>query len=191
MGRAMPDTEILVLDEHDRPAAVGEPGELVHRGPTIALGYWNDPEATSRTFRSNPLRTAGVPDSERVVYSGDVVRRDADGFLHFVGRRDRVIKTMGFRIGPDEVADVLHASGEVEEVVIDAEPDPERGSRILAYVVLRDGGSIDRLRRFCRAELAEYAQPAEYVRRERLARLPSGKYDLEAIRAERQAPPTA
>lgn len=188
MGRAMPDTEILVLDEHDRPASIGEPGEIVHRGPTIALGYWNDPDATSRTFRPNPLRPEGAPDTERVVYSGDIVRRDEQGFLHFVGRRDRVIKSMGFRIGPDEVSDALHASGEIVEAVIDAVPDPDRGQRIVAYVVLREGGSLDRLKRTVRAELAEYAQPAEYIVREKLARLPSNKYDLDAIRADRSAP---
>lgn len=182
MGRPMPDTEILVLDENEQPVAVGEVGELVHRGPTIAVGYWNDPEATARIFRPNPLRPAGAPDTERVVFSGDMVRRDAEGFLHFVGRADRVIKTMGFRIGPDEVADVLFASGEIGEVVIDARPDPERGSRIIAYVVLREGGSIDKLKRFVRAEAPEYAVPSEYIQRDSLPRLPSNKYDLEALR---------
>jgi len=182
MGRAMPDTEIMVLDDDEQPVADGSVGELVHRGPTIALGYWNDPEATSRTFRPHPQRPAGAPATERVVFSGDMVRRDADGYFFFVSRRDRMIKTMGFRVGPDEVADALHASGEIRETVIDAEPDPERGERIVAYVVLREDGSIQRLERFCRAELPSYSQPAQYVTRDQLPRLASGKYDLAAIR---------
>jgi acyl-CoA synthetase (AMP-forming)/AMP-acid ligase II len=181
MGRAMPDTEIMVVDEDGRPAADGEIGEIVHRGPTIALGYWKDPDATSRTFRPNPLRPEGTPLGERVVYSGDMARRDADGYLYYVGRRDRVIKTMGFRIGPDEIADILYASGQVHETVIVAEPDPDRGQRIIAHIVLRQDGTLDRLKRFCRAELPEYAQPAGYVERNEIPRLPSGKYDVDAL----------
>jgi acyl-CoA synthetase (AMP-forming)/AMP-acid ligase II len=181
MGRAMPDTEIMVIDEDGRPAADGEIGEIVHRGPTIALGYWKDPDATSRTFRPNPLRPEGTPLGERVVYSGDMARRDADGYLYYVGRRDRVIKTMGFRIGPDEIADILYASGQVHETVIVAEPDPDRGQRIIAHIVLRQDGTLDRLKRFCRAELPEYAQPAGYVERNEIPRLPSGKYDVDAL----------
>jgi acyl-CoA synthetase (AMP-forming)/AMP-acid ligase II len=183
MGRPMPGADILLLDESGRPVAPGEVGEIVHRGPTVASGYWNDPEATARTFRPNPLRPDGAPDAERVVFTGDLARRDAEGFLHFVGRRDRMIKSMGFRVGPDEVADALHASGEIAEAVIDAVPDPARGDRIVAYVVLREGGSLARLERFCRAELPAFAHPSAYEQRAALARLPSGKYDMEAIRA--------
>jgi acyl-CoA synthetase (AMP-forming)/AMP-acid ligase II len=182
MGRAMPDTEILILDDDEQPVPDGEVGELVHRGPTIALGYWNDPETSRNTFRPNPMRPAGAPDTERVVFSGDMVRRDAEGFLYYVSRRDRLIKTMGFRVGPDEIADAVYASGQVLETVIDSEPDEERGARIVAYVVLRDSGSIDRLKRFCRAELPEYSQPAKYIERADLPRLAGGKHDLDALR---------
>ncbi|MGE0159623.1 MAG: AMP-binding protein [Gemmatimonadales bacterium] len=182
MGRSIPGAEILLVDDDGHAVEPGVVGEVVHRGPTVAAGYWNDPEATARTFRPNPLRVPGAPDSERVVFTGDLARRDADGFLHFVGRRDRMIKSMGFRVGPDEVTDALHASGEIREAVVDAEPDPSRGERIVAYVVLREDASLTRLERFCRAELPVFAHPSVYVPRATLARLPSGKYDMEAIR---------
>jgi acyl-CoA synthetase (AMP-forming)/AMP-acid ligase II len=188
MGRPMPDTEIFLLDENGRPVPQGEIGEIVHRGPTIALGYWNDVEATNRTFRPSPLVPNGVPTAERVVFSGDLARRDADGFLFYVGRRDRVIKSMGFRVGPDEIADVLYASGQVTEAIIVAEADAARGQRIIAHVVLRDEGSMDRLKRHCRAELPEYAQPTEYVQRSEIPRLLSGKYDIEALGHGADAP---
>src|SRR5688572_14358719 len=110
-------------------------------------------------------------------WSSDVCSSD----LYYVGRRDRVIKSMGFRIGPDEVADVLYASGQVAEAVVVAKPDPGRGQAIVAHVVLRSDGSVDQLKRFCRAELPEYAQPAEYVERNDIPRLPSGKYDVDAL----------
>ncbi len=182
MGRAIPGVEILVLREDASPCRPGEIGELVHRGPTIAAGYWNDPEATARVFRPNPRRPAGAPDGERVVFSGDMVRADEEGFLYFVSRRDRMIKTMGYRVGPDEIGDVLHASGEITEAVVDAEPDADRGERIVAYVVLGPAGSLERLERFCRSELPSYMLPSRFEKREQLPRLASGKYDLPTLR---------
>ncbi len=175
MGRAMPDTEILVVRDDGTLCDTGETGELVHRGPTVAAGYWNDPEATARVFRPDPRRPA---DPVRVVFSGDLVRRDESGLLYFVGRRDRMIKTLGFRVGPDEIVDVLFASREVAEAVVTAEPDAQRGERIVAYVVLKDGGSAERLTLFARTELPRHMQPARIEVRDAMPRLASGKYDL-------------
>jgi amino acid adenylation domain-containing protein len=181
MGRPMPGVEVLVVRDDGTLCESGEVGELVHCGPTVSGGYWNDPEATARVFRPHPLR----PDSgERVVFSGDMVRRDEEGFLYFVGRRDRMIKSMGYRVGPDEVGDVLHASGEILEAVVASEPDAERGERIVAWVVLRPGGSVQRLTRFCRTELPPYMQPSRIESLEQLPRLPSGKYDLPSLRGQ-------
>ena len=182
MGRAVPGAQLFVLQDDGTPAPDGEIGELVHAGPTIAVGYWNDPDATSRAFRPHPDAVRAAR-GERAVFSGDLVRRDVEGFFTFVSRRDRLIKTMGFRVGPDEVAVVVHASGEVREVVVTSEPDPERGERILAYVVLRDGGDAKRLLLFCRAELPAYMVPARIEVVAHLPRLPSGKYDLAALKA--------
>ena len=182
MGRAMPGTEILVLRDDLTPCDPGETGELVHRGPTVASGYWSDLAATESVFRPNPLRLASDPGVERVVFSGDLVRRDADGFLYYVSRRDRVIKTLGFRVGPDEIADVLFSSGEINECVVTTEADADRGDRIVAFVVLADGGSIERLTQFSRIELPRYMQPARIATVDALPRLASGKYDLAALR---------
>src|SRR5262249_49116044 len=96
MGKAIPDTEILVLDEHGRRCKPGEVGELVHRGPTVSMGYWGNPEATNKVLRPNPLLPAELGDVERVCYSGDLVKADEDGFLYYVGRRDAMIKSSGF-----------------------------------------------------------------------------------------------
>ena len=175
MGRAIPGAVVDVLHPDGRPCAPDETGELVHRGPTVALGYWNDPAATARTFRP-------AADGTRAVHSGDLVRRDAEGFLHFVGRRDGVIKTLGYRVGPDEVADVLFASGQVNEALATAEPDAVRGQRIVAHVVLRAGGSFQALHAFCRAEMPRWMHPARIELHDRLPRTPAGKYDTEALR---------
>jgi amino acid adenylation domain-containing protein len=181
IGRAIPGAEVLVLNEDLQPCGLGEVGELVHRGPTVTLGYWNDPEATARVYRPNPLRPTGAPDAERVVFSGDLVRRDEQGFLYFVGRRDRMIKTLGYRISPDEIANVVSASGEVVECVVAAEADAERGQRVVAFVVMSPAGSLDRLKRYCAAELPRYMQPSRFDVREALPRLVSGKHDLAAL----------
>lgn len=183
IGMAIPGAEILVLRPDMTACPPGEIGELVHRGPTVALGYWNDPEATARVYRPNPLRPAGAPDAERVVFSGDLVRRDADGFVYFVGRRDRMIKTLGVRVSPDEVAEALYASGEIDEAVVTAEPDELRGERIVAHVVLAVGGSLERLEAFCKNELPRYMQPSRYETAESLARTSSGKFDPRAYDA--------
>ena len=184
IGRAIPGAEIMVLREDGTECAPGEEGELVQRGPTVAAGYWNDPDTTARVFRPNPRRPVGAPDAERVVYSGDVVRRDEEGRLYFLGRRDRIIKTLGFRVSPDEVCEAIYASGEVAEAVVGAEPDEQRGERIVAYVVLAPAGDAGRLQRFCRAELPRYMQPARIEVMSALPRTSSGKFDLRGAEDE-------
>lgn len=180
IGRAIPGAEIMVLDDSHQLCAPGDVGELVHRGPTVALGYWDDEQATAARFVPNPRRPAGTPAIERVVFSGDLVYRDEDGDLFFVGRRDNLIKTQGYRVSPDEVGEALYASGEVAEAVVTAEEDAARGSRIVAYVVLATGGDADRLATYCRRELPSYMQPARYEVLDALPRTSSGKFDVRA-----------
>ena len=139
IGRAIPNAEVRVLREDGSECAVDEPGELVHRGPLVALGYWNRPEETARRFK--PWSSALVPAGgdwlapERAVYSGDTVRRDAEGFLYFVGRRDEMMKTSGYRVSPTEVEEALYASGLVAEALVYAVPDEVLGSAICAAVL--------------------------------------------------------
>jgi len=184
IGRAIPGAQVYVLREDGTATSPGEVGELVQRGPTVTLGYWKDPELTAQVFRPNPLRPAGAPDTERVVFSGDLVRRDADGFLYFVSRKDRIIKTMGYRVGPDEVVNVLYGSGEVAEAAVAGEADELWGERIVAYVVLAEAGSLERLQAYCGRELPPYLQPARIEVRLALPMLASGKHDLAAVRSD-------
>jgi len=179
MGREVPGASIWIVGEDGELCRSGEIGELVFSGPTMAEGYWEDEELTAATFRDSP-RFAGA--NRRAVHSGDMVRRDSDGFLYYVSRRDRMIKTLGFRVGPDEIVDVLYASGDVLETAIATEPDSIRGERIIAYVVLRPGGSSAHLEQFARYELPRHMQPARIELRQALPRLPSGKYDMDGLR---------
>lgn len=182
MGRAVPGSRVYVLRDDGSSCAEGEVGELVHAGPTVGSGYWNDPEATARVFVPNPVE-ATPPDSlARAVRSGDLVRRDAEGLLYYVGRRDRMIKTLGFRVSPDEIADVLYASQLVVEAAVTSEPDAVRGERIVAHVVLAADASLDALRMWCGTELPRHLLPARWDLRASLPRNASGKHDLAALR---------
>ena len=183
MGRALPGTHIVVVGEDGQPCAPGEVGELVFRGPTVASGYWNDDARSAEVFRPDPFDAARAARGERVVFSGDLVRADTTGRLFYVARRDRLIKTLGFRVGPDEIADVLYAAAGVREAVVDAEPDAQRGDRIVAHLVLGAGAELRQVEAFCRMELPRHMQPARFVAWPALPRLASGKFDYEALRA--------
>ena len=178
IGRAIPGSEIMVLRDDLTPCDVNEVGELVQRGATVSAGYWGDAATTAAVFRPNPLRAEHAPDSERVVFSGDLVRRDADGILYYVGRRDRLIKSLGFRVSPDEVADVIYSSGHVDEVVVTTEANDDRGDAIVAYVVLKPHGAIEHVERFCRAEMPRYMQPSRIDVVAEIPRTTSGKFDV-------------
>jgi acyl-CoA ligase (AMP-forming) (exosortase A-associated) len=182
MGRAIPETEILIVDGENRECAPGQPGELVHAGPTVALGYWNRPEATAAVYRSHPLRPGS---GERVVYSGDLVRRDEQGFLYFVGRRDQQIKSHGFRISPEEVEEALQRSGLVAEAVAQGIPDEVAGQAIVAHVVPRAPESFtsDALLAFCADNMPRYMVPRRIEVHAAFPRTSSGKLDRKAVGA--------
>jgi len=184
MGKAIPDTEILVLNEHGQLCKPGEPGELVHRGPTVSLGYWNRPEDTARALRRNPLLAPELGDCERVCYSGDVVKMDEDGFLYFIGRRDTMIKSSGFRISPTEVEEVLFQTGKLRGAAVIGVPDEVLGQVIKAFVVPRDGEPLDAdtLLALCAEKMPRYMIPKFVEVLTDLPKTSSGKVDYPALR---------
>ena len=143
MGRAIPDTEIFVVNDEGKKCGPNEVGELVHRGPTVSLGYWGNPEATAKVLRPNPFQPPQIADTERVCYSGDLVRMDEQGFLYFCGRRDATIKSAGFRISPNEVEEVALSTGRVLEAAAIGVPDEVLGHSITLFVVPQDGETIE------------------------------------------------
>ena len=179
IGRAIPESEVFVVaSDGRRLCATGEPGELVHRGPTVALGYWGNPEATARRFRPDPFAPRS---GERVVFSGDIVRRDSDGFLYFVGRRDQLIKTQGYRVSPEEVEALIHDSGMVSEVVVGTCPDSSAGSAIVAHVVPAQGFSEAAFLAWCHREMPTYMVPKVVRTHSSLPCTASGKLDRKAV----------
>jgi acyl-CoA synthetase (AMP-forming)/AMP-acid ligase II len=187
MGKAIPDTEILVVDEEGRRCGPGEIGELVHRGPTVSMGYWDQPELTARVLRPNPFLPPELGDVERVCYSGDLVKTDEDGFLYFIGRRDNLIKSSGFRISPTEVEEVLFQSGLVQGAAVIGVPDAMLGQVVAAFVVPSEGTALDpeSLRAFCAEKLPQYMVPKSVEVLDTLPKTSSGKVDYPALRRRR------
>jgi acyl-CoA ligase (AMP-forming) (exosortase A-associated) len=184
IGKAIPNTEILVVDEHGRPCGPGEVGELVHRGPTVSLGYWGHPELTDRVLRPHPFAPPGGGAAERVCYSGDLVKTDAEGFLYFVGRRDNLIKSSGFRISPTEVEAGLCRTGMVHEAAVIGLPDEALGQQIKAFVVAPEGQApdVDELLVEAAAYLPRHMMPRSVEIVAELPRTSSGKVDYPSLR---------
>jgi acyl-CoA ligase (AMP-forming) (exosortase A-associated) len=184
IGKAIPNTEILVINKEGRECAPEEPGELVHRGPTVAMGYWGNEEATRKAYRPNPLASPELLDVERVVYSGDTVRRDKEGYLYFIGRDDAMIKSQGYRLSPEEVENLLIGSGLVHEACAFGVEDPEMGQLVMAVVSLKDGGdenAVEQVREYVIKNGPPYMVPKEIFVRDELPKTGSGKIDRKGI----------
>jgi acyl-CoA ligase (AMP-forming) (exosortase A-associated) len=176
MGRAIPFAEIMVIGADGEPA---EQGELVHAGPLVAQGYWQDAERTAARYKPAPKGSAY---GGTAVWSGDTVRRDADGLLYFVGREDEMIKSSGHRISPLEIEEAALTSGVVDEAVAHAIPDERLGQAI--RLVVRGQNDEDRLRAHLKAELPSHMQPRLIDWRAEMPRNANGKIDRAALKAE-------
>jgi len=184
MGKAIPNAEILVVREDGTPCAPDEEGELVHRGIHVALGYWNDPEKTAERYKPAPGQLGGLVIPELAVWSGDTVKMDEEGFLYFVGRRDEMIKTSGYRVSPSEVEEVVYATGLVKEVAATGVAHPVLGQAVV-LVVHGDGDATERLLLECKQKLPAFMVPAHIQNRaEPLPRNPNGKIDRKRLAGE-------
>jgi acyl-CoA ligase (AMP-forming) (exosortase A-associated) len=187
IGKAIPNTEIMVITKEGKEAAPGEPGELVHRGPTVAMGYWGNEEATQKAYRPNPLAPPELLDVERVVYSGDTVKRDEEGYLYFLGREDAMIKNQGYRLSPEEVENLLLGSGLVHEACAFGVENPAVGQDVIAVISLKDGSggdsgeAVDSIRGYAIKNGPPYMIPKEILVRDELPKTGSGKIDRKGI----------
>lgn len=186
IGKAIPNAEVMVVREDGTPCAPGEPGELVHRGALVSLGYWNDPERTAERFRPAPNQPAGIPLPEMAVWSGDTVRRDEDGFLYFITRKDDMIKSSGYRISPSEVEEVVYATGLVGETAAIGVPHPVLGQAVVLVVTAPAHGELrqEALLEECKRRLPAYMVPAHIEVRASLERNPNGKIDRKRLARE-------
>jgi acyl-CoA ligase (AMP-forming) (exosortase A-associated) len=191
IGKAIPNAEILVLREDGSPCAPNEPGELVHRGALVGMGYWNDPEKTAERYKPLPIhapcREAGMVLPELAVFSGDTVRMDEEGFLYFIGRRDEMMKTSGYRVSPTEVEEILYETKRVGECVAFGVDHATLGQAIQVIATAPADGAldVDALLAECRARMPAYMVPAGIaVRAGPLPRNPNGKIDRKTLSTE-------
>ena len=177
VGKAMPNTEVYVVDEQGRRVGPGVVGELVVRGSNVMRGYWGKPEETSKR-----LRDGDIP-GEKVLYTGDLFYMDEEGFLYFVGRKDDIFKCKGEKISPKEIENVLCELDGVAEAAVIGVDDPIEGKAIKAIVVPRDGVTLSekQVRQHCRANLENYMVPKFIEIHRTLPRTPSGKIDKKTL----------
>lgn len=192
IGKAIPNAEILVLRDDGTECAANETGELVHRGALVGLGYWNDREKTAERYKPLPTgvggRESGLVLPEIAVFSGDNVRRDEEGFIYFVGRRDEMMKTSGYRVSPTEVEEIVYATKLVGECVAFGVDDDRLGQAIQVIVTPPSGGEtvdLSVLLAECRNRMPAYMVPSGMaVRLGPLPRNPNGKIDRKALATE-------
>lgn len=182
MGTAIPFAEIIVIDDAGDVAQSGEEGELVHCGPLVAKGYWQDPERTAVRFKPAP------PSSQyggMAVWSGDRVTRAENGLLYFVGRRDAMIKSAGNRISPQEIEEAALANDLVAEAVALGVPDDRLGHAVhLVVRGTRDEDERALLGKALMRELPGFMQPHVIHWREAMPTNPNGKIDRTALMNE-------
>lgn len=183
MGRAIPFAEVMAVRGDGSRAAPGEPGELVHAGPLVSMGYWRDEARMAERYRPAPVyfTMQGM-----AVFSGDQVIEGTDGLFRFVGRVDEMIKSAGNRISPTEVEEAVLAGGEAAEAVAIGVPDARLGQSIV--VVARAIGDVaaaeEALRARLRRDLPNFMQPTRYEWRDAIPRNANGKLDRAGLKQE-------
>ncbi|MEH1869668.1 MAG: amino acid adenylation domain-containing protein [Nostoc sp.] len=205
IGRAIANTQVYILDNHQQPVLIGTPGELYIGGDGLARGYLNRPELTKERFIANPFqrsRGAGEQGSrgekkdqssnfERLYKTGDLARFLPDGNIEFLGRIDHQVKIRGFRIELGEIEALLSQHPDVQQAVVIAREDIPGDKRLVAYIVLNQklDASATTLKRFLQEKLPNYMVPAVFVILDSLPLTPNGKVDHQNLPASDRSRP--
>jgi acyl-CoA ligase (AMP-forming) (exosortase A-associated) len=174
VGEAIPFAEVMIVRADGNEAAASEEGELVHAGPLVGHGYWNDPAKTGERYKPAPATSqyGGM-----AVWSGDRAVRGEDGLIRFRGRDDAMIKVSGNRLSPTEIEEAALASGAVREVLALGIKDERLGQAVMLIAVGKGDDAESRLRKHLAAELPSYMQPTMIIWRDALPVSPNGKVD--------------
>lgn len=177
MGKAIPNAEILVINCQGEVCRSHEEGELVHKGVHVAMGYWQAEEKTAEKFRPLPTQLHHQYGDEIVVWSGDQVKTDDNGFLYFVGRNDEMIKSSGYRISPAELEETLYAHYSINEVAAMGIAHPRLGQAILLVIKPSNRSEFEHqpLLTFCKKSFPNFMQPQSIQLVDSLPRNPNGK----------------
>jgi acyl-CoA ligase (AMP-forming) (exosortase A-associated) len=182
IGKAIPNAEVMVVRPDGTECDPEEPGELVHRGSLVSLGYWNDPAKTAERFKPAPGQPNGLPLTEIAVWSGDQVKRDADGYLYFITRQDEMIKTSGYRVSPGEIEEEIQNSGLVTDLAVFGVPHPMLGQAIVVVAQPAQEADTQALLRYCRQNMPNYQVPLHVEWLDSLPRNPNGKIDRNGLK---------
>ncbi len=180
VGRGMPNEQVFVVDKAGGEVGPGVVGELVVRGSNVMMGYWNRPEETARALRP------GRYPWERVLNTGDLFMKDADGYLYFVARKDDIIKSRGEKVSPREVEGVIYELPAVREVAVVGVPDAVLGQAIKAVVVPSEEGALEarQVIAHCARRLENFMVPKHVEFRTELPKTATGKIRRGPLRAE-------
>ncbi len=184
MGKAIPNAEIFVINSNNEECEPGEEGELVHRGPLVAQGYWNDPEKTAQRYKPLPPSLSdGRTVTELAVWSGDAVIKDEEGYLYFVSRTDEMIKTSGYRVSPTEIEESLLQLNSISEAVALGIPHPELGQAIVVTVTSpdKDDNLVKDILANLKKQLPPYMLPQKIFVHDTLPRNANGKFDRKKL----------
>ena len=165
VGLPLPDIEVKIFDDNGRELPTDQVGEIVVRGPNVMRGYYNHPQETAATLRNGWLHT------------GDMGKKDADGYIYIVDRRKEMLLVRGMNVYPREIEEVLHRVPNVREAAVVPKPDEKRGEVPIAFVSPVNGATLDsnEILRFCRDQLADYKIPREVRILDALPRTATGK----------------
>ncbi len=179
VGKAIPGTETLLLNDKGQPVAPGEPGKLYVRGPHVMLGYWQQPDKTDHMLHPGPML------GEKMLCTQDYFTADEDGCLYFVGRSDNIIKSRGEKVSPTEVEAVLYGLPGVREAAVLGVPDAILGQAIQAIVSLTEGSDLDetKIRKLCAQRLENHMVPSHVLLMAELPKSANGKIDNKALTA--------
>lgn len=184
MGKAIPNAQVLVVRPDGTECEPGEPGELVHRGSLVSMGYWNDQKKTAERFKPSPAQPNGIPLCEIAVWSGDQVKKDEEGFLYFISRMDEMIKTSGYRVSPSEVEETIYALDAIKEAAAIGIGHPTLGQAILLVVTVTEDLTPQTILKYCKKELPNFMVPHEIIFLDEMPHNQNGKIDRKALAAE-------
>jgi amino acid adenylation domain-containing protein len=180
VGKPMPNCEVFVVDDKGKEVPPGEIGELVIRGSNVMRGYWNSPELTAATYKP------GILPGEDLLYSGDLFKRDEDGYLYFVGRKDDMIKTKGERVSPKEIENVVCQIDGVINAAVIGVPDDIMGKAIMAFIVKDSNGDLSEkdILKYCTEQMEIFMVPKYIEIIDDLPKTPNGKIDKKYLIAK-------
>lgn len=178
VGKAIPGTEVFLLDAEGLPVPIGEAGILHIRGPHVMLGYWNK-EGLSREM----LKQGNLP-GERILCSNDLFKMDEDGFLYFQGRTDDIIKTRGEKVSPIEIENIIYKISGVKEVAVIGIPDVIMGESIVAYITTHEDTALNEkdVQKECMSKLEVFMVPQKVIFLNEMPKSPNGKIDKKELK---------